>query len=312
MKLKGTITALVTPLINQQLDEKGLVENIHYQIAAGVDGILLLGATGESVALTAEEHARVISIGVREAKGKIPILVGTDASSTQTAIEKTQRAKDLGADIGLIVTPYYNKPTQEGIFRHFEAIVKQVDLPVIVYNHPGRSVVNIDLSTMMRLADLKGIIGLKEPSENIAQTADIIYAMRNKYPEFCIFSGDDASTYPMMAMGACGVVSVASNLFPSKVAAMVNALLSGCFAEALEMHFDLLPFFKAQFMETNPIPLKEAMNLSGMSAGECRLPLCEMSFENRQKMKEVLKQMSEIFLQKENAKDEPLLQSMRK
>lgn len=294
MKLKGTITALVTPFIDQQLDEEGLVNNIHYQIEQRIDGILLLGATGESATLTPEEHSRVISIAVKEAKGKVPILIGTDSNSTQVAIEKTRRAEDLGADIALIVTPYYNKPTQEGIYRHFEAIVNSVNIPIIVYNHPGRSVVNIDVRTMMRIIGLPGVIGIKEASENIMQAGDLLYSVRDRNPEFSIFSGDDSFTYPMMSMGACGVISVASNLFPAKITAMVNAMLAGRFEEALEMHFELLPFFKAEFIETNPAPIKEAMNMCGMPAGECRLPLYKMSPENIEALRQVLFEVNRI------------------
>jgi 4-hydroxy-tetrahydrodipicolinate synthase len=292
MKLKGVITALVTPFVNQQLNEEGLAQNIHYQMAEGINGILLLGSTGESATLTPEEHSRIISIGVSEVKGRVPVLVGTDSSSTQMAIEKTHRAKDLGADIALIITPYFNKPSQEGIYRHFEAIAKQVDMPIIVYNHPGRSVVNIEVRTLMRIMDLPGIIGVKEASENMLQMGDLLAAVRNKKPEFSVFSGDDPYTYPLMAMGACGVISVASNLFPAKMVKMVDALLAGKFEEALEMHFELLPFFKAQFIETNPAPIKEAMNLCGLPAGACRLPLYQMKQENIEQLSDVLKKMN--------------------
>lgn len=288
MKLKGVITALVTPFIDQQLDEEGLIQNIRFQLDRGINGILLLGTTGESAALTSEEHVRVISIGVQEAKGKIPVLVGTGSNSTQSTIENTQRAKNLGADAVLIVAPYYNKPSQEGIFRHFEAITNEVDIPVMVYNHPGRSGVNIEVSTMMRIADLSGIIGIKEASENISQAGDLLCAARGKNPDFSIFSGDDANTYPMMTMGASGVISVAGNLFPAEMVLMVNALLEGRFEQALEMHFELLPFFKAEFKETNPVPIKEAMNLCGMAAGKCRLPLYQMQPENVEFLKKVL------------------------
>lgn len=292
MKLQGTVTALVTPMIDQQIDEEGLAHNIRYQIEQGIHGILLLGSTGESSTLTSEEHSRIISIGIKEAKGKVPILVGTESCSTQVAVEKTRRAKDMGADAALIVAPYFNKPTQEGIYRHFETIVKQVDLPVIVYNHPGRSAVNIQVATLIRLMELPGIIGIKEASENMAQMGDLLHAARDKKNDFSVFSGDDAYTYPMMAMGACGVISVASNLFPAKMVRLVNALLHKNFEEALKLHFELLPFFKAEFVETNPIPIKKAMELCGMPAGECRLPLTALHPENVEVLQQVLEKMS--------------------
>lgn len=292
MTLQGTITALVTPFSNNQIDEEKLVNHIHDQLYAGVNGILLLGITGECCTITPEEQTKIIQIGVREVKGRVPLIIGTDSSSTQTAIEKTQKAKELGADVALVVTPYFNKPTQEGIFRHFEAIVKSVDLPVIVYNHPGRAVVNIELTTMLRIVDLPHIIGIKDAAEHLSQASDLIYALKDKKPQVSIFSADDASTYPLMALGASGVISVVSNLLPLKVIHMVNALLEGRFKEALELHYELLPLCKALFVETNPIPIKTAMNLCNKSMGELRLPLCEMRTDHLDMLKRVLGQLN--------------------
>lgn len=296
MKFKGTITALITPFINNELDEKGLTENIRYQISQGIDGILPLGTTGETATLTPEEQQRIISIAVKEAKGKVPIWVGTGTNCTRQTIEKTKLAKDLGADGVLIVTPYYNKPTQEGIFRHFEAIGTSVDIPILVYNIPGRCVTNIETPTLLRIAGLPNIVGVKEASGNVNQAGDVLSTIIEKYPDFSVFSGDDALTLPMMALGAVGVVSVVSNLLPKPITELVQASLEGDFDKARKIHFELLPLFKAAFIETNPVPIKTAMNLCGMPAGGCRLPLYKMTEENVKQLHQVLAYMNLLSL----------------
>jgi|SRR3984957_16347826 len=294
MKLKGTITALVTPFINHKLDEEGLAYNIGYQIAKGINGILPLGTTGESSTLSPEEQMRVIAIAVQEVKGRVPVWVGTGSYCTRQTIEKTKRAKDLGADVALIVTPYYNKPTQEGIYRHFEAIATSVEMPIVIYNIPGRCGTNIETPTLMRVAELPNIIGVKEGSGNINQAGDILHTIAAKYPHFLVFSGDDVLTLPMMALGAVGVVSVLSNLIPTQVMALAHAALQGEFDLARKMHYQLLPLCKAIFIETNPIPIKTAMHLCGMPAGECRLPLYQMEPENLNMLRQLLFQMQLI------------------
>lgn len=295
MKLKGTITALITPFINGELDEEGLAYNIGYQIAQGIDGILLLGTTGESSTLSLEEQNRVISIAVGEANGEVPVWVGTGSYCTKQTIEKTKRAKDLGADVALIVTPYYNKPTQEGIYRHFEAVATNVEMPIVIYNIPGRCGTNIETATLLRIAGLPNMIGVKEASGNINQAGDVLHTIVEKYPQFLVFSGDDALTLPMMALGAVGIVSVVSNLVPFQVIALVNAALQGRFDLAREIHYKLLPLYKTAFVETNPIPIKTAMNLCGMPSGECRLPLYQMAPENLTILKRLLLQMQLIL-----------------
>lgn len=291
MNLKGVVTALVTPFINQEIDEEGLTYNIGYQIENGIDGILPLGSTGESSTLSSEEKNRVISIAVKAAKGKVPVWVGTGSYCTRQTIEQTKRAKDLGADVALIVTPYYNKPTQEGIYRHFEAITKNTKIPIVIYNNPGRCGINIDTPALMRLAGLPNIIGVKESSGNINQTGEFLHQVAEKYPHFLIFSGDDVMTLPMMALGAVGVISVASNLIPAQVIAQVRAFSQGRFDLAREIHYQLLPLYKSIFMETNPIPIKTAMNLCEMPSGECRLPLYQMAPENLANLRRLLLQM---------------------
>lgn len=293
MKLRGTFTAMITPFKGNLLDEEGLISNIHHQLHAGVSGLVLLGTTGETPTLTPDEQRRVIEIGVREAKGKTLIIVGTGSNATQVSIENTTRAKDLGADIALVVAPYYNKPTQEGIYRHFEALTHAVDLPVIVYNIPGRTGVNIETPTLLKMAQLPHIIGVKESSGNLDQAADILCNTLKNNPDFSVLSGDDAATLPMMALGADGVISVVSNLVPSSMVALVNAALCGDYGAARALHHELLPLCRAAFLETNPAPIKEAMNVCGLPAGTCRLPLCEMRADHRKKISDLVLEMQQ-------------------
>lgn len=291
MRLKGTVTALVTPFIDQQLDEEGLACNIRYQIEQGVDGIFCLGTTGESCTLSDEEQARVISVTVNEAKGRVPVWVGTGSNSTREAIEKTKRAKELGADVALVVAPYYNKPSQEGIYRHFESIATAVEIPVIIYNIPGRCGVNIEPGTLMQIAELPNIIGVKDSSGNIDQAGEILHAKAQRHPDFLVFSGDDALTLPIMVLGGDGVVSVVSNLIPDRVAALVNAAMEGEFALARKLHYQLLPLFNMAFIETNPVPIKAAMEICGMPSGGCRLPLCRIASKHQEKLRNLLAEM---------------------
>lgn len=297
MKIQGVITALITPFINGELDEEGLADNILYQMSYGINGILLLGTTGEPATLTPQEEHKVISIAVRKAKGKLPVWVGTGTYSTKLTIEKTKKAKDLGADIALIVTPYYNKPTQEGIFRHFEAITSAVDIPIVVYNIPGRCGTNIETPTLLRIAGLPNVIGVKEASGSIIQAGDVIHSVTGRHPNFSVLCGDDALTLPMISMGALGIISVVSNLVPGQIVALTRAALEGNFDSAKEWHYKLLPLYKAAFIETNPVPIKTAMNLCGLSAGECRLPLYQMAPDNINQLRQLLIQMQLISTQ---------------
>lgn len=296
MNLTGTVTALVTPFLDGRLDEEGLVCNIRHQLANAINGILVLGTTGEASTLSPEEQVRVISVAVRESGGKVPVWAGTGSYCTRQTIEKTKRAQDLGVDVALIVTPYYNKPTQEGLYRHFEAIATNVKIPIVVYNIPGRSGTNIETATLLRIAGLPNIVGIKEASGSIGQAGDILYGVVEKYPHFTVFSGDDALTLPMIALGARGLVSVVSNLVPDLVVSLVDAALEGRLEFAREMHFRLLPLYKAAFIETNPIPIKTAMELCGMPAGECRLPLYKMAPENMDTLRRLLIEMQSMNL----------------
>ena len=294
MKLRGTITAMITPFCGNKLDHNGLCANIDFQLKNGVDGILVLGTTGESPTLSSDEQEQVITSAVEKAKGKAPVLVGTGSNSTQEAIKKTQRAKDLGADIALIVAPYYNKPTQEGIYRHFEAIANSVDIPIIIYNIPGRCAVNIETPTLLRLASFPNIIGIKECSGNLVQMSEIRHLVTRKHPQFLVYAGDDIMTLPMIALGASGIISVVSNLIPDQIVSLVNASLKGQFDLSREIHQRLIPLFKILFIETNPSPIKTAMEFCGFASGGLRLPLCSMSVENTQLLHQVLKEFQLI------------------
>jgi 4-hydroxy-tetrahydrodipicolinate synthase len=283
MTFSGTITALITPYKNGRLDEEGLVQLLERQTEAKVDGVVLGGSTGEGSSLDEEEISRIISIAIRETKGSLDIIVGTGTYYTQETIERTKRAKDLGANGCLIVPPYYCKPTQEGIVRHFEAIAEASDFPIIVYNHPGRCGVNIEYKTMKRLAELPQIVAVKDCSANFVLLGDYL-----TIPDFTVLSGDDILTLPLMAMGGSGVISIVSNLVPEKVKNFIEAASQGHFEKAKQLHFELLPLFRVSCIESNPIPIKIAMELCGYPAGGLRLPLCELLPENRKILEEVL------------------------
>ncbi len=288
IKISGVYTALITPFdSNLEVDYEGLKRNVNLQIDAGVNGLLVLGTTGETPTLTTNEQRKVITTVIEEAKGRVPVIVGTGTNSTAASIERTAEAKKLGADAALIVTPYYNKPTQRGIYEHFRAINLAVDLPLIAYNIKGRSGVNIETSTLKDISELYNVVAVKEASGDISQIMDVITKLGSD--DFSVMSGDDALTLPAMALGANGVFSVVSNLFPDRVVAMTEAALRGDFEEARALHYELLPFFRAAFIETNPIPIKAAMEILGLPAGKCRLPLCDLQPKNAEKLAEILK-----------------------
>ena len=289
MELKGTITALITPFRDDSFDVEGFEKNIAFQLESGVSGILPLGTTGEAPTLLAKERDQVIRSAVNLAKGKVPVWIGTGSYSTKETIAKTLHAEELGADVALIVTPYYNKPTQEGIYRHFEAVAQATSLPIVVYNIEGRCGRNIETSTLKRLAALPSIVGVKEASGSMLQMSEVIREIAFVRDGFSVLSGDDALTLPLMALGGTGVVSVVANLVPKEMVALTRAVLEGRFDEAKALHHALFPLFRASFLEVNPVPIKEAMALCGMPSGNTRLPLCEMHPENRTKLKETLK-----------------------
>ncbi|MBC7108126.1 MAG: 4-hydroxy-tetrahydrodipicolinate synthase [Methanomassiliicoccales archaeon] len=281
----GCATAIITPFKeNGEIDEEGLRELVAFQEEQGIDAIVPCGTTGESATLTHEEHVKVIEIVVDHAR-KAKVIAGAGSNATHEAIYLSRAAKDLGVDGILSISPYYNKPTQKGIFEHYERIAQAVDLPIIIYNVPSRTGSNIEVSTVVKLAEIPNIVGIKEASGNIVQVMNIL-AQAPK--GFVVLSGDDVLTYPMMTLGAKGVVSVASNVVPSMVKSMVDHLLAGDWEEARKLHFKLLPLFKNLFIETNPIPVKTSLRLMGKPAGSFRLPLCEMNQSNLEILRRTL------------------------
>jgi 4-hydroxy-tetrahydrodipicolinate synthase len=284
MQLTGVYTALVTPFSGGAVDYAKLRELVELQIAGRVDGIVPVGTTGESPTLSFDEHRKVIEEVIDTAAGRCTIIAGTGANSTSEAIELTKHAKAAGADATLQVTPYYNKPTQEGLYRHFSTVADEAGLPVVLYNVPGRSGVPIAVDTVARLSKNANIVAVKEAggsAERVSQILDVC--------EITVLSGDDALTLPMMAVGAKGIISVASNIIPAQLKEMVDAFAAGNTAKALELHLKYYCLFRDQFIETNPIPIKTALAMAGIIKEEFRLPLCEMSDANRTKLAASLK-----------------------
>jgi len=283
---RGTFTALVTPFRNGGIDVSAFEQLIEAQITAGITGIVAIGTTGESPTLSHEEREQAIRVAVAKANKRCIVVAGTGSNSTEHAIAGTKLAEKLGADAALLVAPYYNKPSQEGLFRHFKAIADATSLPIILYNIPGRCSVDIMPETVVRLAkECRNIVSIKEASGSVERVSEL----RRRLPEaFTILSGDDSLTLPFMAVGAVGVVSVASNLFPSAVWALVRLCESGDLKSAEEWHRKLLPMFKDLFIEPNPVPVKTALGWRGAMSPEVRLPLCEMTAANQIRLRKTL------------------------
>jgi 4-hydroxy-tetrahydrodipicolinate synthase len=289
---RGTYTAIVTPFKNGQIDEDAFRKLIDFQIDNGVDGIVPVGTTGEAATLDYDEHLRVIEITVQQAKGRCKIIAGTGSNSTREAIELTQKAEKLGIDCALLASPYYNKPTQEGVYRHYRAIGESSSLSLMLYNVPGRTAGEIGIETCARLArDCETIVAIKEAGGS----TDRVSALRNVLPpEFAILSGDDSMTLPFMAVGAVGVVSVASNIIPKPMTELVNNFLGERPTDSMRVHLRYFQLFKDLFLESNPIPVKTALNLMGMIDAEFRLPLCEMGTTNREQLSRTLRALKLI------------------
>lgn len=286
MDFRGCYVALVTPFDAQSaIDEDGLCSNIDYLINNGVAGVVPCGTTGESATLSWEEHNRVVDITLNETKGRVCVIAGAGSNNTKEAIEAAKHAKNSGADAILCITPYYNKPTQEGLYQHYRAIVENVDIPIVVYNVPGRTGVNLLPETVERLCEFDSIVAVKEASGNLQQVSEI---HRRCGDRLAILSGDDALTLPILACGGVGVISVVGNILPAKMSAMIKAFFNGKMEDALALHEELLPVCNAMFIETNPIPIKTAMNHLGFNAGTLRLPLVPMSDSNKQRLLSVL------------------------
>jgi 4-hydroxy-tetrahydrodipicolinate synthase len=287
-EFKGAYTALVTPMKeNGDVDYDGFRRLIEVQIAEGIDGLVPLGTTGETPTLDEDEEEGLIKIAVEAAGGRVPLIIGAGSNSTRHMVEYVKRAKDLGADAALVVTPYYNKPNDSGVIKHFEAAASP-GLPIIIYNIGSRTGRNIPVGLMQKLAEIPGIAGVKESSGDIGQMGDIIDTIsrprRAAGSPFWVLSGDDGFTLPLIALGGDGLVSVISNLIPKKVKALVTACLAGSAEEARRLHYELLPFMKGAFVEVNPVPVKAAMNRAGLPAGPVRLPLGPLSEESRVKL----------------------------
>ena len=291
MTFSGSLVAIVTPFRQGAFDEQSYGELIEFHIANGTHGIVPCGTTGESATLSHAEHERVVALTVEIVNQRVPVIAGTGSNATDEAIAFTRHAKRVGADGALLITPYYNKPTQEGLYQHYAAVAQAVDLPLILYNIQGRTSVNMTPETIARTAQLPNVVGIKEGSGSLGQVSEIIHQCGEA---FTILSGDDPLTVPMMALGAKGVITVTANVAPKEMANMVNAALAGNFAEARTWHFKLAPLFKALFYETNPIPVKEALSIMKKIDPDIRLPLTRLSSDNRDRLGRVMQEVRVI------------------
>ena len=282
---KGVFVAIVTPFKNGKIDEEALRGLIDFQIAGGVDGIVPCGTTGESATLNHEEHDQVIRIAVDACRGKASVLAGTGSNSTQEAIQLSRNAKNAGADGLLQITPYYNKPNQEGLYHHFSSIADAVDLPIVLYNVPSRTSVNMVPETVVRLAKIEKIVGIKEASGSLQAISKII---DNCGKDFTVLSGDDPLLWPILAIGGKGVISVTANILPAKVAALCKAAAIGDIAEARSLHYELMDINDSLFIDTNPIPVKAALHLMGKIENELRGPLIELSKDTLERLKKAM------------------------
>jgi len=299
MKFTGAYTALITPMKNSgEVDFDAFKKLLNLQIRGGIDGFVPVGTTGETPTLDESEEEELIRLSIEAAANaekangkKIPVIAGAGSNSTRHAVQYTERAKRLGADAVLTVTPYYNKPNDSGLIRHFQAVA-EVGVPVVIYNIAGRTGRNIPTPLMQKLAQIPGITGVKEASGDINQITEVIRLISVKKEDagedFSVLSGDDALTFPLMALGGHGVISVVSNIYPNEVSKLVSLLLKGDIAEARKLHFKLLPFIHAAFVETNPAPIKYAMSIAGFPSGPCRLPLGELSPESKKVVQDAL------------------------
>ncbi len=285
---EGVATALVTPFRNGEIDEPALRELVKFQLAAGIDGLVPCGSTGEAATLSHAEHRRVVEIVVSATRGRVPVIAGTGSNNTREAVELTRYAKEAGADGALLISPYYNKPTQDGIVAHYAEIARETGFPLVVYNIPGRTASNILATTVARLADIEQVVGVKEASGDLGQISEVVARCPD---DFCVLSGDDAVTLPILAVGGRGVISTSANLAPAEMVEMLTAFHAGDAERARAIHLRLLPLFDVLFCETNPIPVKAAVAEMGRIGDEIRLPLLEIAQPNRERLKVVLKEL---------------------
>jgi 4-hydroxy-tetrahydrodipicolinate synthase len=284
-RFRGSMTALVTPFRDGQIDAAALERLVELQIAGGTSALVPCGSTGESATLSHAEHADVVRLVVRMAKGRLPVIAGTGSNSTAEAIALTKAAKEAGADAALLISPYYNKPTQDGIYQHYRHIAEATRFPLIVYNIPSRTASKIEASTLARLAELDEIIGVKEATGSLDEVQEVVRTCGERLE---VYSGDDSLTLPVMAVGGSGAISVIANILPKESAAVTSAMLRGDLTEARTLHFRLLPVMKALFLETNPIPVKAALAMMGLCRDELRLPLLPMTDGPRAKLRAAL------------------------
>jgi 4-hydroxy-tetrahydrodipicolinate synthase len=288
----GAFTALVTPFRNGEVDVEALEGMVEFQIQNGIHGLVPCGTTGETPAMSESEDRLVIETVVRVANGRVPVIAGTGSNSTDMAIKYTKMAEEVGADGSLQVSPYYNKPTQEGLYRHFAAVAESTDLPIILYNIPGRTSVTIDAETTARLAEIPNIVGTKEATLSMNMAMDVMNLCGEG---FDVLSGDDPVTLPLMSLGGRGVISVASNVAPAAVSDMVNALLKGNWERGRELHYELLPLFRALFVETNPIPVKTAASILGLCSDEMRMPMIPLQGENLDTLRRIMEESNHLL-----------------
>jgi 4-hydroxy-tetrahydrodipicolinate synthase len=288
---EGSLVAIVTPFKNGKVDESALRSLVDFQITEGTSGIVPCGTTGESATLTHDEHHEVVSIVVDACAGRVPVLAGTGSNSTQEAIELTRHAQDAGANGALLITPYYNKPSQEGLFQHFQAVAKETDLPIILYNVPGRTSVNMLPETVERLSGIKNIVGIKEASGSLPQIGEIIDACGK---DFNVLSGDDILLWPILAIGGAGVISVTANILPGKMAALCKAAADHDVEKCRALHYELRKINDAMFIDTNPVPVKTALSLMGKIRDEIRPPLAPLSDKHSSQLQSILRDYSLI------------------
>ena len=284
----GSIVAIVTPFKNGLIDEKAYEKLVEFQIANGTKGIVPCGTTGESATLSHTEHNYLVKLTCDIVQKRVSVIAGTGSNSTAEAIALTARAKEVGADAALLISPYYNKPTQEGLYQHFKKIAEEIDFPIVIYNVPSRTAVSINPDTVARLSEIKQIVAIKDATGNLDYTSEVVSKCN-----ITVLSGNDSQTFPMMALGAKGVISVAANIIPKDVAEMVDSFLDGDIEKAKKLHFKMFKLFNALFYETNPIPVKAALELMGIIGSEIRLPLTKMSEDNKAKL---IKEMEEYGL----------------
>jgi 4-hydroxy-tetrahydrodipicolinate synthase len=287
---RGVLPAIITPFKDDySLDEEGLKKNIEFLQEAGISGIVPCGTTGESATLTFDEHKRVVEVAIDCAT--VPVVAGTGSNNTREALELTLHAADAGADAALLITPYYNKPNDQGMFEHYKVIAESCDIPIILYNVPKRTGADLRPDLVKKLAGIENIIGIKEASGSISQVSQVIEQTRGS--GFVVLSGDDDMTLPIMALGGAGVISVVANVAPRKTVAMVESMARGDLDEARKLHFQLAPLVRSMFLETNPIPVKAACRLMGLAAGPLRLPLAPMSLDKEKTLKEIVERLGE-------------------